>query len=313
MPSIVTITMNPAVDKSTTVDKVFPEHKLRCTAMITEAGGGGINVTKALNKLGGDSLAVFPSGGINGKILESYLSSKHISFQTIPLDVETRENFVVSETVSHTQFRFVLPGPVLSQKEADACVDLLLNIRPRPEIVVASGSLPPGLTEDFYARLASVVRQMGAKYIVDSSGRPLQLAVQEGVYLLKPNLGELASLAGKSKLQLHEVEEAAADIIRRGQATLVVVSLGASGALLVTKEHRERIPAPTIKKLSTVGAGDSMVAGMAWMMIQGKSQREMARFGVACGSAATMNSGTQLFHTEDVYTLYNWINAHSPH
>lgn len=308
---IVTITMNPAADKSTYVNKLVPEKKLRCAEMVTEAGGGGINVSKAIKELGGESLAVFPSGGMNGQLIEQYLREKHIRYKTIPVQHETRENIVVRETDTNVQYRFVMPGAAVTEQEADACFDLLLQLQPKPTFIVASGSLPPGLPENFFGRLATVSKSLNARYIVDTSGEPLQLAAREGVYLLKPNLSELCALVGKKHLELNEVDDAAMEAIRKGCCEVMVVSMGPSGALLATRDGCEHVPAPTVKKQSTVGAGDSMMAGMVWMLLQGKSLREMVRFGVACGTAATMNPGTQLFKKEDVYRLYDWINQYA--
>lgn len=308
---IVTITMNPALDKSTKVDKLAPEKKMRCAEMITEAGGGGINVSKAIKKLGGESLAIFPSGGMNGKKIEEYLSAQGISFRTIPIKEETRENIVISETETNAQFRFVMPGADIGQDCASACLEMLEKMKPVPTYIVASGSLPPGLTGQFFSDLARLSKKLKARYIIDTSGEPLQMAAKEGVFLLKPNLGELSALVGKEQLELNEVDDAAVDIIKRGSCEVIVVSLGPSGAILATKDGCEHIPSPTVKKQSTVGAGDSMVAGMVYMLSQGKSQREMARFGVACGTAATMNPGTQLFKKDDVYRLYDWINRYA--
>jgi 6-phosphofructokinase 2 len=308
---IVTITMNPAVDKSTAVDKLVPEKKLRCTEMTVEAGGGGINVSKAIKELGGESLALFPSGGLNGKVIENYLAAQHIKFKTIPIERETRENVVVRETETNAQYRFVMPGAALTQKEAETCFSILKSLQPAPTFIVASGSLPPGFPDNFFAQLATHARALKARCIIDTSGKPLQIAAREGVYLLKPNIGELAALAGKKELELDEVDDAAMGIIQTGQCEVIVVSLGASGALLVTKDGYEHIPSPTVKKQSTVGAGDSMVAGMVWMLSQGKTIQEMVRFGVACGTAATMNPGTQLFKKQDVDRLYQWINEHA--
>jgi 6-phosphofructokinase 2 len=308
---IVTITMNPAVDKSTSIDKMVPEKKMRCTELITEAGGGGINVSKAIKELGGDSLAVFPSGGMNGKLIENYLSQRQISFKSIPVANETRENIVVRETDTNSQFRFVMPGASLSEKEADACFELLQQLEPRPTCIVASGSLPPGLPEDFFGQLAKVVKKLNARYIIDTSGKPLQLAAKEGVYLLKPNLSELCALVGKEHLEVNEVDDAAMEVVKQGSCEVMVVSMGPTGALLVTRDGCEHIPTPTVKKQSTVGAGDSMVAGMVWMLNQGKSISETVRFGVACGTAATMNPGTQLFKKEDAHRLFDWINKYA--
>lgn len=308
---IVTITVNPAVDKSTTVEKLIPEKKLRGTNMITEAGGGGINVSKAINKLGGESLALFPSGGTNGKLLHQMVMAQNIACKIIPVANETRENFTVAETSTNAQYRFVMPGSVLSNEKIELCISAVISLQPSPKIIVASGSLPPGVPDNFFARLAAVSKQIGARCIIDTSGKPLQLAAQEGLYLLKPNLSKLCSLVGKDYLELNEVDDAAHEVIQMGHCEVVVVSMGPAGAILVTAKEHERIPAPTVKKLSTVGAGDSMLGGMAWMLLQGKSLQEVVRFGVACGSAATMNSETQLFKKEDVFKLYEWINENS--
>ena len=126
-------------------------------------------------------------------------------------------------------------------------------------------------------------------------------------------LTELSALVGVDKLEMNEVDDAAMEIIRQGKCEVVVVSLGPQGALLVTKAGFEHVPAPMVKKLSTVGAGDSMVAGMVWALNEGKSYREMVQVGVACGSAATKNQGTELFHAEDVWRLVKWIQKYGEH
>lgn len=308
---IVTLTMNPAVDKSTTIDRLAAEKKLRCSPLVVEAGGGGINVSKALRKLGAEALAIFPNGGVNGQILENCLHDQGIKFQTVPTGCETRENMVVTETSTNAQFRFVLPGKEIDLEIGRAVIEMLTSLPTPPTIIIASGSLPPGIPDHFYAQIAKVARELNAKYILDTSGEPLLLAAQQGVFLLKPNITELCRLVGKESLELNEVDDAAMEVIERGGCQIIVVSLGPSGALFVTKNGYEHVPAPMVRKLTTVGAGDSMVAGMAWMLSQGRSWREIVRFGVACGSAATMNTGTQLFHPEKVYQLYDWINKYA--
>ena len=304
---IVTLTMNPAVDKSTSVEAMIPEKKLRCREVLVEAGGGGINVSKGLRKLNGDSIAVFPSGGNNGKLLESFLGDLQIKFQTVPVKGETRESFTVNEEKTGAQYRFVLPGASLDENDIRRCIELIQTMTPAPQVLVASGSLPPGVGDDFFQRLANASKKMGAKFIIDSSGKPLQLAVQEGVYLLKPNLSELCTLVGKTHLELDEVDDAAKSIINKGNCEVIVVSMGPSGALLVTKDMCKHIPAPTVRKQTTVGAGDSMVAGMVFKLNAGADLLDMVRFGIACGTAATMNRGTQLFNPEDAMKLYSWL------
>ncbi|MCB0534154.1 MAG: 1-phosphofructokinase family hexose kinase [Lewinellaceae bacterium] len=304
--NIVTLTLNPALDKSTSIDRLVPEQKLRCTATQFDAGGGGINVSKGIRKLGGTSTAVFPVAGNNGRRLLDILSTAGVETQTLEMTGETRENLSVTEISTGLQYRFTMPGLELDEAQADKCLDLVRQLR--PDILIASGSLPPGLPVTYYEKVATFSKSINAKFVLDTSGAALQAAADEGLYLLKPNLAELSALAGVPELEINQVDDAALDIIHQGKCDVVVVSLGAQGALLVTRDGFEHIPAPTIKKRSTVGAGDSMVAGMIWALGEGKSLREMAQIGVACGTAATLNPGTELFKPEDVWRLQQWIN-----
>lgn len=302
---IVTLTLNPALDKSTTTLRLIPEQKLRCTAMKTDAGGGGINVSKGIRKLGGESLAVFPCGGVNGTLLTGILGQEGIDTSVLQVSGETRENISVTETDTNQQFRFTLPGMTLSQEDADRCLRVVEKAR--PDILVASGSLPPGLPVSYYEQVAAFAKKIGARLILDTSGEALSAAADEGLYLLKPNLAELSALSGVSQLEMDEVDDAARLIIEQGQCEIVVVSLGAQGAMLVTRDLVKHIPAPPVKKQTTVGAGDSMVAGLVWTMSQGKTPVEMVQTGVACGSAATLNRGTDLFDRAEVERLLKWI------
>lgn len=305
---IVTLTLNPALDKSMEVERLVPEAKLRSTAVRLDAGGGGINVSKGINRLGGTSTAVFPAGGHNGARLRELLSQAGIATDVVEIVNETRESYAVRETSTNHQYRFTPPGAALGLAEAEACLKRVADLR--PEWLVASGSLPPGLPETYYERIAQLAKEIGAKFILDTSGAALKAAADEGLYLLKPNLAELSALSGVSKLEMNQVDDAALAIINKGMCEVVVVSLGARGALLATAAGFEHIPAPTVEKRTTVGAGDSMVAGMVWALSQQKTLREMAQWGVACGTAATMGAGTELFHAEDVTRLLQWIQQY---
>lgn len=305
---IVTLTLNPALDKSTTTERLISEQKLRCTPMQVDAGGGGINVSKGIRKLGGQSIAVFPVGGQNGVALQQLLSASEIESRVVQVQGETRENISVTEQSSNQQFRFTLPGLEISSKTADDCLEIIKQIR--PEYLVASGSLPPGLSTEYIEKVAAFAKDISAKFILDTSGEALKAAADEGLFLLKPNLAELSHLVGVETLEMQEVDDAARQIIDQGKCEIVVVSLGAQGALLVTKQEIKHIPAPPVQKKSTVGAGDSMVAGMVWALSEGKPPKEMAQVGVACGSAATLNQGTELFHPKDVERLLIWIRQY---
>lgn len=308
MHSILTITLNPAVDKNYTVDRLLPEHKLRVPNPQIDAGGGGINVSKGINRLGGKSTILTLTGGRNGELLKELIQKEGIEMLSIDLKEETRESIVISEQSSNQQYRIVVDGPTISTQTAELILETISSIKPFPSIIVASGSLPKGLQDDFYGRIGKLIEPKGSKYIVDTSGNALLKAVEQGVYLVKPNLLELSRLSGKEQLELDDVDEAAMELINKGKCEIVVVSLGAAGAMLVTKNECEHIVAPNVKRKSTVGAGDSMVAGMTWGMQQGYTFKQMIRIGIACGSAATLNEGTQLFTKEAADRLYKWLS-----
>lgn len=305
--NVLTITLNPTVDKSATVENIKPEKKLRCSKPKYEPGGGGINVSRGLVRLGINSTAFFLSGGRTGKLLEELLASEKVTSMPFKAQAETRENFIVRDTANNEQYRFGMPGEEISEQESQAIFESITNISPFPEIVVISGSIPPGLVPGYIRTLIKSLKERGAKVIADTSGDALKEMIEEGVYLLKPNLGELSRLSGKDELDNESAHEAASAMIKNGNAEVIAVSMGAQGAYLVTRDECFHMPAPSVKKLSTVGAGDSMVAGMVSVLSRGGSYKEMIAMGVACGTAATMNPGTGLFKKEDAEKLYNWL------
>jgi 1-phosphofructokinase family hexose kinase len=302
---IVTITVNPALDKSAHFKGLVAEQKIRCEEPRYDAGGGGINVSKAISRLGGTSLAVFTSGGPTGKMLEGLISKERIKHKAIEIQSWTRESFVGVDDNTNSQYRFSFPGPAITSAEKEEIIKTIRELKPK--FLVVSGGLNKDLSIDFYQKIAEIAKKSDSKMIVDTSGEALEKVLETGVYMIKPNVGELAKLIGVERLELEEVNEAAKQIIAKGGAEIVVVSLGPQGAVLVTKDYYEFVPAPNVAKKSTVGAGDSMVGGMVWALSQNKSLKEVIRWGVACGSAATMNEGTQLFKFEDAKRLFEWL------
>ncbi|QDA59536.1 1-phosphofructokinase family hexose kinase [Hymenobacter jejuensis] len=307
MNRIVTLTLNPAIDKSTSVDKLVPEHKMRCVAPKLEPGGGGINVSRGLKRLGLESLALFPAGGPAGLLLQELLEREHIAQHAIAAANWTRENFIVVDSATNQQYRFGMPGTLLLPDEQAQVLRVLQELTPAPEFLVISGSMPPGVAPDFLVEVVRRAHAAGTKVIADTSGPALERIVEEGVYLIKPNVGELARMAGVDELDSAAVGKAAKALIAKGKCEIIVVSLGPQGACVVTQDMEDHVPAPAVKKRSTVGAGDSMVAGMLYALSTGKSVRQMVRLGVACGTAATMNSGTELFKPSDAEKLYQWL------
>ena len=309
MSSIVTITFSPCIDKSTSVASLVPEKKLHCSTPKLEPGGGGINIARAIKKLGGESIAIFPSGGYTGKYFNHLLEKENIPAVIIETNNETRENIIVFDESSTNQYRFGMPGTALNESEWKQCLTAVEEIKDI-EFIIASGSLPPGVPSNIYAQLARIAKNKNAKFVVDTSGEALKQAVEEGVYLLKPNLGELCSLAGKATLQTMEVKDVARAIIEKEKCEVMIVSMGADGAMLVTKDMAEIIIAPTVIRKSTVGAGDSMLAGIIFYLSKGRGIVEAAQYGVACGTAATLNAGTELCKKEDADKLYEMIRKY---
>lgn len=307
MTKIVTLTLNPALDKSTEIERLMPEDKLRCSPPTWEPGGGGINVSRAIKQLGGESLCIYLAGGPSGEKIEALLAAEGINQRRIHSKAETRENLVVFETSTQKQYRFGMPGAVVTQKELDTCLEVILNLPEDVEFLVASGSLPEGVPDDFYGTIARLTQDRGIRCVVDTSGKALLKAAEQGVCLLKPNLSELSQMAGKEHINALEQEEIAKEVINKGKASVLAVSLGPRGAMLATKDHIEYVVPPTVKQMSTVGAGDSMVAGMVLAFSLGKPLTDMIRWGVAAGTAATMTPGSELCRREDVEDIYNWL------
>ncbi|MDP4285193.1 MAG: 1-phosphofructokinase family hexose kinase [Bacteroidota bacterium] len=306
MGSIVTVTINPTIDKTTSVSAMVPEKKLKCSPPLFEPGGGGINVARAIKKLGGDAKAVYLAGGYNGDLLKKLLTQEGINSLPVEIQKDSRENMIVLDMATNQQYRFGMPGPEITEKEWQHCLQTIEQIK-HIDFLIASGSLSPGVPVNIFAQIADIARKKNAKLVVDTSGEALKLAVKEGVYLLKPNLGELASLAGKEELAPESVVETAKQIIGEGYCEVIIVSMGVAGAILITENIVQQLTAPPVKRKSTVGAGDSMVAGIVLSLSRGINLLESVKYGVACGTASTMNPGTELCRIEDVEKLYKVI------
>ncbi len=301
---IVTLTMNPSIDLTTSVDHVQAEKKLRCNEPVYEPGGGGINVSHVVKELGGESLACYVAGGPNGDLMKQLVDQNGLNSRVLPTENMTRKNITVGEEQSDQQFRFVMPGPELSEREWKNVLDTVESLDPSPKYIVASGSLPPGVPDDFYGRIVDVGNRIGARTIIDTSGKPLAASVEKGVFLLKPNMRELQDLVGRQIESDEEIEGAARKLLERECCRAVAVSLGAGGTVLVTPDGTTRFRSPTVPVRSKVGAGDSMVGGIVFKLVDGASVEEAVMFGTAAGAAAVMTPGTELCRKDDVERLF---------
>jgi 6-phosphofructokinase 2 len=303
VPDIVTLTINPAIDIFVNVSRVEPTRKLRCSAPKRDPGGGGINVARVAHRLGGNVVAIYPTGGAIGKLLHRLVEREGIESVVTPSHVETRENFTAYEETTGEQYRFVLPGSTLHRAEWEAVLDKLILLTRKPKFVVASGSVPPGVPEDFFAHAARHAKQLGAHCVIDTSGAALKAALAEGVTLIKPNLVELSDLVGSPVASDDARIAACRTLIYNGRTEMVALTLGEQGALLVTADHAFRSQPLAIEPVSTVGAGDSFLGGLVAALASGIKLRQAFRVAVAAGSAAVLSPGTELCQAADVQRL----------
>lgn len=307
-PSIVTLTMNPALDIATGADIVRPTDKIRCAEARYDPGGGGINVARVARVLGASVAAVSPLGGPAGALVAELVRRAGVPLRQVDITEPTRESFTVDEFSTGRQYRFVLRGPHLSFTERTRCLQELRETAGSAEFVVASGSLPPGVPSDFYQLVADACLNLGALLILDTSGGGLA-DVARGVFVLKPSLRELRDQVGRPLDTEIEQVAAARELIERGVTQAVVVSLGADGALLVTPTTSERFAAVPVRSVSGVGAGDAMVAGITVGLIRGWSLSESTRLGIAAGTAMLTTPGTATPTHGEIARIFDLVDA----
>jgi len=263
-----------------------------------------------VKRLGGDVTAFYPVGGPIGELLCRLVGREKVPSITVDIAQDTREDFTVLDEASGRQYRFVLPGPLVTEAEWHRCLEAFSVIEWTPEYIVASGSLPPGVPDDAYAGLARLAKKRGSRLILDTSGPPLAAGLREGVWLVKPNLRELQELVGQPLSHETEWRRATRQLVDDGQAAVVAMTLGHYGALVTTADGAFRAPALDIQPVSAVGAGDSFLGAMVWALAQGMSIPEAMRYGVAGGSGALLNPGTELCHADDIHRLHPKVSVH---
>ncbi|HEY7458539.1 MAG TPA: 1-phosphofructokinase family hexose kinase [Xanthobacteraceae bacterium] len=313
MTNIVAITLNPSIDISTSVDRLMPIRKLRCAAPRVYPGGGGVNVARVAVRFGADVELIYPTGGATGQLLRRLVDREGIPNLAIDLKEETREDFTVLEETTGAEFRFVMPGPQFAEDEWQKCLEALIALQAKPDFIVGSGSLPPGVPNDFYARVARHAANSGARFVVDTSGDALAAALQEGVFLVKPNLRELNEMLRVEAEDDASMLAAGRQMIRDHHAEVVALSLGDLGALLVTGDRAWRAHAPQINIVSGVGAGDSFLGALLWAMCASLPMPEALRYAVAAGAAAVLTPGTALCERDEVEHLLPHVRVEQVH
>lgn len=306
--TIVTLTVNPAIDYASTTDEVVPVRKLRTDGERFDPGGGGINAARVVKELGGEALAVFAAGGITGPILERLIERAGIRTREVRIEGNTRLSHVVHERETAHEFRFTPGGPPLSSAECQALIDAVAEID--VSWLLASGSLAPAMPLDFYARIAELGHRNGFRVAVDCAGPPLSLALETGVHIVKPNLRELEHLAGRKARDRDSQLAVARDLVERGRAAIVAVTLGAEGALVVDQDSAWMLKSPKVEVRSAVGAGDSFLGAFVLALSRGQPVDEAFALAVAAGTATALTPGTELCHRADVDRFYGQLLPH---
>jgi 6-phosphofructokinase 2 len=290
-PLITTLTLNPTIDLACEATTVQPVRKVRTFKERQDPGGGGVNVSRVVQELGGTTRAVILAGGVTGRLLEELLDQAGVQRSTVPIAGRTRISQTVLDQSSKLEYRFVPEGPAVSEAEWQAALTSIDTMD--PGWLVASGSLPGGVPQDFYARAARSASRRGLRFVLDASGEALRQAMAGGgIDLVKPSLGEFEGLAGCGLREKGALEQAACEIIRSGRVKLLAVTLGQDGALLASEEGVLRLPALQVEVRGAVGAGDSFLAAMTMALAQGREPRDAFAWGVAAGAAAVSNPGT---------------------
>jgi len=255
-----TVTIHPSIDQHILIDKLTKDDAIRAREIRRDPGGKGINVSRVVKELGGETVAFGISGGCAGYMLKSLMAEHGIPFEAIEVPEETRINVILTDRADRTQTRISAPGPRMALADVEGFMQKIVTAHPLPPWWVLGGSLPPGVPEDFYARLIMLLQAQGAKCLLDADDEALKIGLQAKPYLIKPNEREFARLVGRSLPDEGALIAAARTVIQQG-VQMVAITLGRKGALIVSQDAALHVTSPDIEVKSKVGAGDSFLAG----------------------------------------------------
>lgn len=300
---IVTVSLNPALDKSLVVDSFGIDSVNRVLGSRMDAGGKSINVAKLISSMGGETVATGIVGGNSGAFIQKQLGDMGIRHDFVISENPTRTNLKIMDRVRRTTTELNEPGAPVTEQLLRQVWQKIESLASCGDFVVISGANPPGMEDDIVAQWITNLKEQGIKVALDTVGTPLRLGIQAKPNVIKPNLAELSELFGEQLHYLRDVIAAARQIIQQGVET-VVVSMGAEGALFVTREKILQCPGIPVPICSTVGSGDAMLGAMLHCMQNGCSLEETARWSLAAGSANVMCDGSQTPSMDQIAELY---------
>ncbi|MFE0583180.1 1-phosphofructokinase family hexose kinase [Streptomyces sp. NPDC058874] len=310
-PPVVTLTMNPAVDLCWEVDHLEEIGKNRARVRSVAVGGGGINVARHVVRFGGRATAVHTAGGEVGLRLNRLLEEEGIDHVCVDIEDDTREALVLFDAASRRSYHVVPPGPRLHAREGQRGLEVLAQAAAGSPYVVASGSLPGGLSDDYYAAVARQVREAGSRLVLDTSGPALRAALTEGVFLFRCNRTEAAGLTGRAVNGFDDARALNEHLLESGAAEIAVTTLGELGALCSTHLGHTELHAPPLpgEPLSDAGAGDSMVAALTTELVAGADPVSACALGVATAAAAMLTPSTEPFDVDVALALRSQVRT----
>ena len=308
--SIVSLSLNPAIDLTYEIS-TFLEHDKKSRALSTQfdPGGTGVNVGRALEKLKAKSHTCCITAGTMGLFLESLLKRELKHVVSLQVEGETRINTTLLQHTPHRQFEINASGSAINSQQLETITAQFLKLCGKG-IGILTGSLPPGIPENTYQNICTQLQNQGGRAIVDASSDVMKKALLSKPFLIKPNLHELESIQGKKLSSIHQIAYEARQITQQG-VRYVCVSLGEKGAVLTCTENSYYCNSPNIKINSTVGAGDSMVAALAYSFAKNEKPEQALKLAVACGASTAKQPGTQLFDTDDLEFLSKQITVNT--
>ena len=304
--TIITVTLNPTIDITYIVGQLIYDDSNRAMKVLKDPGGKGIDVSRVISRLGGNSKAFVLLGGYTGIEIKDRLKKLGLDIEVINIQGETRTNVIIEDAYTHEQLRVNAKGPTISEDERDWFIKKILSLRPQEGYLVLSGSVPEGFNKDIYRLIIKEFNKKGYKSIIDSDGESLIEAINSKPFMIKPNTYELERLLNKKINKLSDYLDGAKEILNRG-VEVVIVSMGSKGAILGSKEGFYRAVPPKVSVQSTVGAGDSLVGAFVYKSSAGSDILDAFKWGIAAGTATALTPGTSLCNEIDVKNIYNRI------
>jgi 6-phosphofructokinase 2 len=299
---IATVTLNPSLDKTATVEELVVDEANRWTSLRRDPGGKGINVSRVIHELGGETIAYGFIGGFDGEALKHLLRQQGVPFDFTPIKGEIRSNFIITDLKTRRQTRIDAPGPHISRDELRKFIDKITRIKTKPDFLILAGSVPPGVPADIYRQLIETAKESGIKTVLDSDNKWLKEGIKAKPNVIKPNVHEAEELL---EIQLRDeaaIIDAVKALVSKG-IEVATISRGKDGLIVATKEKVLKVTSPQVEVRSTVGAGDSAIAGLVLKLSQGQGIEEASQWAAAAGTAATLTPGTELCRREDVERL----------